>query len=81
MKKKLPHKNAIYLDCEELKMVNYSEDDCILEAKFNNDRTYWFKSVPKKIWQEFLTVMNADLSVGAFINRKIKPFYDCIEIG
>ena len=46
-----------------------------------NDRTYWYKSVPKKIWQEFLTVINADLSAGAFLNKKIKPFYDCIEIG
>ena len=81
MKKKLPHKNAIYLDSEALKMVNYSEDDCILEARFDDDRTYWYKSVPKKIWQEFLTVIHAGLSVCAFLNKKIKPFYDCIEVG
>ena len=80
MKKKLSHKNAIYLDSEALKMINYSEDDCILEAKFNNDRTYWYKSVPKKIWQEFLTVIHADLSAGAFLNKKIKPYYDWDEI-
>ena len=80
MSKKLPHKNAIYLDAEALKMVNYSEDDCILEAKFDDNHTYWYKSVPKKIWQEFLTVIHADLSVAAFLNKKIKPFYDCIQV-
>ena len=80
MKKKLSHKNAIYLESEALKMVNYSEDDCILEAKFTNDRTYLYKSVPKKIWQELLTVIHADLSAGAFFNRKIKPFYDFVQI-
>ena len=80
MKKKLPPKNAIYLDTEALRMVNYSEDDVILEAKFDDDHTYWYKSVPRRIWQEFLTVIHADLSAAAFLNKKIKPFYDCIEI-
>ena len=78
--KKLSHKNAIYLESEALKMINYSEHDNILEAKFTNDRTYLYKSVPKRIWEEFLTVINADLSAGAFINKKIKPYYECVEV-
>ena len=80
MKKKASHRNTIYLDSEALKMVNYSEDKHILEAEFTNDRKYRYKSVPETIWQEFLTVIKAGLSAGAFFNKKIKPVYECEEI-
>jgi hypothetical protein len=80
MKKHSPHKNAIYIDSEALKMVNYSEDKHILEAQFLNGGKYRYKSVPATIWQEFVTVINAGLSVGAYFNKKIKPYYECEEI-
>src|SRR5690348_10929089 len=76
MKKHLPHKNAIYIDSEALKMVNYSEDKHILEAQFINNRKYWYKAVPETIWQEFVTVIKAGLSIGAYFNKKIKPYYE-----
>jgi len=44
------------------------------KLKFRNNHTYWYKSVPKKIWQEFLVVIHADLSAGAFFNKKINLF-------
>ena len=77
MKRKISHKNAIYVDSEALKMVNYSQDNHVLEAEFTNDRKYRYKSVPEAIWQEFVTVIKAGLSVGAYFNKKIKPFYEC----
>ena len=80
MKKHLSHKNAIYIGSEALKMVNYSKDKHILEAQFINNRKYWYKAVPATIWQEFVTVIKAGLSVGAYFNKKIKPYYECKEI-
>jgi hypothetical protein len=80
MKKHLSHKNAIYLDSEAIEMVNYSENKHILEAKFTNHKKYWYKNVPATIWQEFVTVIKAGLSAGAYFNRKIKPVYEFEEV-
>ena len=80
MKKHLSHKNVIYLDSEALEMVNYSENKHILEAKFTNHKKYWYKNVPETIWQEFVTVIKAGLSAGAYFNRKIKAVYEFEEV-
>ena len=78
--KKLSPENAVYLNSEALKMINYDEAKQILEATFNNSRTYQYKNVPRKVWKDFLKIIHADESAGAFINQKIKPFYNCTEI-
>jgi len=78
--KKLSHKNAVYLNSEALKMINYDEGKRALEATFNNDRTYQYKNVDKDVWMEFLAVIRSGNSAGAFINQQIKPFYKCVEI-
>jgi hypothetical protein len=77
---KLGHKNAIYLKSEALKMINYDKTKHTLEAMFNNNRIYQYKSVPEKVWLKFLKIIEAGDSAGAFINKEIKPFYKCIEI-
>jgi hypothetical protein len=78
--KKLSHKNAIYLNSEALKMINYDAAKHVLEATFNNDRVYQYKNVPENVWKDFLHAIHSDKSAGAFINQQIKPFYTCIEI-
>jgi len=78
--KRLPHKNAIYLDSAVLKMINYDEDRHLLEATFNNNRTYRYLKVSKAVWKDFLATIYAGASAGAFINKEIKPYYKCIEI-
>ncbi len=78
--KSLSHKNTIHLTSEALKAVNYSKEKQILEATFNNDRTYQYLRVPKKIWKDFLTIIKSGESAGTYINQKIKPFFDCVEI-
>jgi len=80
MMKRLSHKNAVYLTSDALKMINYDADKRVLEATFNNDRTYQYKNVTKKVWKDFLAVIRSGNSAGAFINQHIKPFYDCVEI-
>jgi len=77
--KKLSHTNAIYLDQQALKMINYDEDEHTLVATFNNDRTYQYKKVPNLIWLDFLKAMYKGVP-GTFINKEIKPFYECVEI-
>lgn len=78
--KRLSHKTAIYLHSEALKMINYSGEKHILEATFNNNRTYQYLHVPKNKWTAFLEVIQSGKSAGAFINQQIKPFYDWVEI-
>jgi hypothetical protein len=78
--KKLAHTNAVYLDSQALKMINYDEDEQVLEATFNNNRTYQYKKVPYIIWSYFLKAIYTGASAGAFINKEIKPFYECVEI-
>ena len=78
--KKLPHINAIFLDSQALKMINYDEEKQILEATFNNDRTYQYKKIPGSLWKDFLKIIYMGASAGAFINKEIKPFYECSEI-
>lgn len=80
MAKKLSHINAIYLNSQALKNVNYDEGRNILEATFTNERIYQYMNVPEDIWIEFLTVINSGDSAGEFINLRIKPFYSCIEV-
>jgi hypothetical protein len=77
--KKLSHTNAIYLNSEALKMINYDEDAYILEATFNNNRTYQYFNF-KNIWTDFLTAIYSGESAGAFINKEIKPYYECVEV-
>ncbi len=77
---KLLHTNAIYLDSEALKMINYDEEKHILEATFNNSRTYQYLQVSKNVWTDFLNAIYSGASAGAFINKEIKPFYKCVEI-
>lgn len=78
--KKLSHTNAIYLDSEALKMINYDEDNHILEATFNNGITYQYFKISKNIWKDFLNATYSGASAGAFINKEIKPFYKCVKI-
>lgn len=78
--RKLSHNNAIYLDSEALKMINYDEDEHILEATFNNNRTYQYMQVSNSIWTDFLAAIYSGASAGAFINKEIKPYYKCIEV-
>ena len=67
MIKKLSRKNTIYLDSEALKMINYG-------------RTYQYFKISNNIWMDFLSVIYSGGSAGAFINKEIKPFYECVEV-
>lgn len=78
--RQLSQKNAVYVQSEALKMINYDEGKHILEAMFNNDRVYHYANVPQKVWKRFLKIIRDGESAGAFINQNIKPFYKCVEI-
>jgi KTSC domain len=80
MMKRIPHKNAVYLNSEVLKTINYDESKNILEAVFTNDRIYQYKNVPGNVWMEFLAAIHSGDSAGAFLNKEIKPFYNCREL-
>ncbi len=78
--KKSFHNNTIHLNSEALKTISYDEDTHILEATFSNNRTYQYIKMPKRVWKDFLKTITAGKSAGAFINKRIKPFYKYVEI-
>jgi KTSC domain len=76
--KRISKKNAVYLNSEALKMINYDKGKNVLEAMFTNGITYQYLDVPESIWADFLTVIYSGKSAGTFINTKIKPFFKYI---
>ena len=78
--KKVSHANAVYLNSEALKMINYDKDRNVLEAMFTNGSIYQYLDVPESIWEDFLTVIHSGKSAGTFINTAIKPFFKYTEI-
>lgn len=72
--------NIPHLHSEALRSISYNEEKHILEATFANNRTYQYLKMPKKVWEDFLKTVKAGESAGAFINKRIKPFYKYVEI-
>lgn len=58
--------------------IGYDYDNYTLVVTFrNNDRTYFFYDVPKKVWDEFRN----SKALGTYFNNNIKDFYDYDKVG
>jgi hypothetical protein len=56
--------------------VRYSTAKSALDVCFEEGRKYRYFEVPRS---KYRALLKAD-SIGAFVNRQIKPFHPCIEI-
>lgn len=64
----------IPVDSEAIEQVGFDAGE--LFVKFRDGGNYVYSVVPEDVYDAFLA---AD-SMGAFLNREIKPNYDCREL-
>lgn len=78
---RLGNKNVLFTPGSETTvMINYSDPLQILEVEFTGGRVYHYLNVGLSTWEEYKSIVKSGGSSGTFINTKIKPFYDAVEI-
>ena len=81
MKKGLSRKNAIYTPrSHTTRMINYENENHLLEIEFNTGKLYHYIDVPTSVWEEYKLVVLSSGSSGGFFNGRIKPYYNFREI-
>lgn len=65
----------IFVDSTNVEAVGYDEESRELHVQFRNGKVYIYADVPEETHRELL---NAD-SKGSYLNREIKPNYECRE--
>jgi hypothetical protein len=80
--KRLSRKNAIYTaGSSTTVLINYSEELNILEVEFReSNKIYQYLKVEPLKWAAYKKVIKNKGSSGKFVNGKIKPYYEYIEI-
>ena len=79
--KRLRNKNAVFTPGSETTvMINYSDPLHILEVEFTGGRVYHYQNVDLSTWEEYKSTIQSGGSSGIFVNTKIKPFYEAVEI-
>jgi hypothetical protein len=79
--KRLDKRNAIYTPASDATiMINYSKTLKKLEVEFTNGKVYHYLEVENDKWQKYKSEIDKGRSSGEFVNKKIKPFYEVVEI-
>jgi hypothetical protein len=80
-RKRLTNKNRIYTPASGTTIaVNYSPVGRVLEIQFTGGETYHYLKVEPEVWEDYKTAIQAGGSSGAFVNKRIKPFYDDVKL-
>jgi hypothetical protein len=58
-----------------VRSVGYDEANWMLQIEFMGGTVYNYFRVPP---QDYVRLINAE-SIGAYVNREIKPYYECEE--
>ena len=79
--RRLDNKNIVLTPTSETTvMINYSHPLQILEVEFTGGRVYHYLNVDLSTWEEYKSIVESGGSSGIFVNTKIKPYYDAVEI-
>jgi len=79
--KRLNKKDAVHTPASDATvLINYSKALRKLEVEFTNGKVYHYLEVEEEKWEEYKSEIESGRSSGEFVNKKIKPFYDVIEI-
>jgi hypothetical protein len=62
------------VDSEAIEAVGFEAGELVV--KYRSGGTYVYSAVPERLYRRF---MRAD-SLGAFMNREIKPHYECRQL-
>jgi hypothetical protein len=64
-----------HVKSEAVRSIGYDEDEWVLQVRFNNGKLYNYFRVPPREFQ----ALRAAESIGAYLNREIKPYYEFEE--
>ncbi len=80
-RKRLTNKNKVYTPKSETTIsLNYSPVSEVLEVEFTGGKIYHYLEVRPEVWDDYLTEIRMGGSSGAFVNARIKPFYDPVRL-
>ncbi|MGO9958215.1 MAG: KTSC domain-containing protein [Solirubrobacteraceae bacterium] len=65
-----------WVDSSNIEQIGYHEDERELWVRFKSGDTYVYSDVPPATHDD---IMRAD-SKGSYLNREIKPNYDCRRV-
>jgi hypothetical protein len=78
---RLTNKNRIYTRNSGTTIaVNYSPVARVLEVQFTGGETYHYLKVEPEVWEDYKAIIQAGGSSGAFVNKRIKPFYEDVKL-
>jgi len=60
--------------------VNYSPIGRVLEVQFTGGEVYHYLHVEPETWEDYRAEILSGGSSGAFVNKRIKPFYDDVKL-
>jgi hypothetical protein len=79
--KRLSRKNRLLtLGSETTVAINYSEESRTLEVEYNGG-VYHYLQVEPEVWEEYKSIVESGGSSGRFVNFRIKPVYEAVQVG
>jgi len=80
-RKRLTNKSKVYTPNSETTIsLNYSSVLEVLEVEFTGGKIYHYLQVKPEVWEDYLTEVKMGGSSGAFVNARIKPYYDAARL-
>jgi len=62
-----------HVESSAVRSIGYDPGNWVLQIEFDNRQVYNYFRVPP---EEYAGLLNAG-SIGKYVNREVKPYYDC----
>lgn len=80
-RKRLTNRNFVRTPGSETTVsLNYSPVSEVLEVEFTGGKVYHYFHVKPEVWEDYKTIVRYGGSSGAFVNERIKPYYELSRI-
>lgn len=79
--KRLSRKNRLLTPGSDTTVaINYSEESRTLEVEYKGG-VYHYLDVEQEVWEEYKSIVESGGSSGRFVNFRIKPVYEAVQVG
>lgn len=80
-RKRLTNRNVVRTPGSETTVaLNYSPVSEVLEVEFTGGKVYHYFPVKPEVWEDYRRTVSYGGSSGAFVNERIKPYYELSRI-
>lgn len=80
-RRRLTNRDKIYTPASETTIsLNYSPVSEVLEVEFTGGKIYHYLHVKPDVWEDYKAIVKLGGSSGAFVNERIKPFYELVRL-